>query len=85
MEMGLRMLLTLTVSEVPAGNEPVKMLVTKITVEEEAVHETVLLMALYVDEAAAVQVPVLINKSLGRVILNPPPVESTFLVTIVKE
>lgn len=84
-EMGLRMLLTLTVSKVPAGNEAVKMLVTKMTVEDEAVHETVLLMALKVDEAAAVQVPVLINKSLGRVIFNPPPVNSTFFVTIVNE
>ena len=79
------MLLTLTVRDVPAGKEAVKILVTKMTVEEDAVHETVLLIALKVDEATAVQVPVLINKSLGRVIFSPPPVNSTFFVTIVKE
>ena len=84
-EMGFKMLLTLTVRDVPAGNEAVKILVTKITVEEEAVHVTVLLIALKVDEATAVQVPVLINKSLGRVIFKPPPVNSTFFVTMVKE
>lgn len=85
MEIGLRILLTETERDVFPGKNAFKMLVTNMTVVEEAVQDTLLLTdPPKVELTDAVHEPVAIDTSEGNVILIPAPIDKGFLTTTVK-
>lgn len=85
MEMGFKILLTETDKDVLLGKNAVNILVTQITVVEVAVQVALLLTEPpKVELIVAVQVPVLIETSEGRVILMAAPTDSGFLTVTVK-
>jgi hypothetical protein len=85
MEIGLRILLTETDSDVFPGKKAFSTLVTNITVVEEAVQDALLFTEPpKVELTVAVHVPVVIDTSEGNVILIPAPTDKGFLTTTVK-
>lgn len=84
-EIGLRILLTETESDVFPGKKAFKMLVTNMTVVDEAVQDTLLLTEPpKVELTAAAHEPVAIDTSEGNVILIPAPIDKGFFTKTVK-